>query len=100
MLSAKDTATDVAELVWFAQLVVARGGGDTGLVASAKVELVRSIYTAWGRGDDSSTDWADPEIECVIADGPSPGTWTRLAGMAEGWRWFLFFRMDVRAEER
>jgi hypothetical protein len=33
--------------------------------------------------------WAHPEIEFVIADGPSPGTWTGLSGMSEGWRAFL-----------
>jgi ketosteroid isomerase-like protein len=44
---------------------------------------------AWERGDFGSTDWAHPEIEYAIADGPAPGTWRGLAGMAEGSRHFL-----------
>jgi hypothetical protein len=68
------------------------------VVASANLELVRSIYEAWERGDYSSADWAHPEIEWVIADGPAPGSWKGLAGMVEGWRDFLSTWEEYRAE--
>ena len=47
------------------------------------MELVRSIYAAWGRGDFSSVAWAHPEVEYVFADGPTPGHWTGVAEMRE-----------------
>jgi ketosteroid isomerase-like protein len=65
---------------------------------SANLDLVRSIYAAWERGDFSSAEWADPEIEYVIADGPSPGRWTGLTGMSEGQRDFLGAWEDLRVE--
>jgi len=58
-------------------------------MASANLDLVLSIYAAWGRGHFSSTDWAHPEIELVVAGGPAPGCWTGLAGLAEGYRTIL-----------
>jgi ketosteroid isomerase-like protein len=67
-------------------------------MASANLELVRSIYAAWDHGDYNETDWAHPEIEYVIAEGPTPGSWTGLAGMAEGWRDFLSAWEEFRSE--
>jgi hypothetical protein len=56
---------------------------------SANLDLVRSIYADWERGDFTSAAWADPEIEFVVADWPDAGTWSGLAGMTEGMREFL-----------
>jgi ketosteroid isomerase-like protein len=67
-------------------------------VTSANVELVRSIYAAWERRDYSSSEWAHPDIETVIADGPAPGSWTGVAGAAEGWRDFLNAWEEYRAK--
>jgi ketosteroid isomerase-like protein len=58
-------------------------------MSQENVQLVRAIVEAWERGDYSSAEWAHPEIEAVIADGPAPMTSTGLAGMAEGWGEFL-----------
>jgi ketosteroid isomerase-like protein len=69
-------------------------------MASANVDLVRSIYAAWERGDFSSPAWADPEIVFVRPDGPDPGSWKGLAGMAEYWRDFLGTWQDFHAEAK
>jgi ketosteroid isomerase-like protein len=67
-------------------------------MSSANVELVRSIYAAWERGDFTSAAWAHPQIEFVIADGPSPGRWKGLAETAEGFRSNLIGWNDYRTE--
>ena len=58
-------------------------------MASVNVDLVRSIYAAWERGDWSSVEWAHPEIEFVLGDGPDPGSRKGATAMAAVWREFL-----------
>ena len=70
---------------------------------SAHLDLVRSIYAANERGEffRQAPAWAHPEIEWIIADGPTAGSWTGVAGMAESFRNMLGARDDLRlyAEE-
>jgi ketosteroid isomerase-like protein len=65
---------------------------------SENLDLVRSILAAWEHGDFSSTDWADPEVEWAFADGPEPGTWKGLSGMAKAHREWLGAWEDLRIE--
>ncbi len=67
-------------------------------MSQENVELVRSIYAAWECGDFGSVDWAHPEIEFVIADGPAPGKWSGVAGIEEPWREFLSTWEEYRTE--
>ena len=65
---------------------------------SANLDLVRSMYTAFERGDFTNADWADPEVEYVIAEGPEPRTFRGLAGLAEAMRNLFGDFEDVGAE--
>jgi ketosteroid isomerase-like protein len=67
-------------------------------MSQENVDIVRSIYTPWEHGDFSSAEWAHPEIEFVIADGPTAGSWTGLAAMAGGYRDFLNAWEEFRVE--
>jgi ketosteroid isomerase-like protein len=66
---------------------------------SENLDLVSSIYAATSRGDFSTAEWADPGIVVELIDGPSPGRWSGLAGLAEAFRAILDawadFRIDV-----
>ena len=56
---------------------------------SENLNLVRSIFADWERGDPSRADWADREIDLVVADGPTPGRAHGIPGMARAMREFL-----------
>jgi ketosteroid isomerase-like protein len=65
---------------------------------SENLDLVRSIYAGWERGDYRTTDWAAPDIEFVIASGPDPGAWAGTSAMSDGWRAWLSAWDDYVAE--
>ena len=68
------------------------------MMASENLDLVRSIYAGLERGDFSSVEWADPEIEYVIADGPEPATFRGRAGLSEVMRTLFREVESVRGE--
>jgi ketosteroid isomerase-like protein len=51
----------------------------------SNLELVKSIYADWERGDWSSTSWADPDIEFVMIGGLMDGRWAGIAEMGRAW---------------
>jgi ketosteroid isomerase-like protein len=65
---------------------------------SENLDLVCSIFADWERGDFRWADWADPDIEFTIADGPDPGLSRGLAGMAQALRARLSAFSDFRVE--
>jgi ketosteroid isomerase-like protein len=68
-------------------------------MSQANVEIVRKIYGAWERGDFSSTDWADPEIEFTIP-GPDLEVHRGIDSMGRAWADWLgvFDELSIRGE--
>jgi ketosteroid isomerase-like protein len=65
---------------------------------SENLDLVRSIFAAWERGDFSSVAWADPNIQYMLVGGPELDSWTGLSGMVASWRDWLSTWEDVLFE--
>jgi ketosteroid isomerase-like protein len=65
---------------------------------SENLELVRSIYAEWERGEFNATpEWADPDIEFEVPDGPEPSTRTGTAS-APGVEAFVELWQELRFE--
>lgn len=62
------------------------------------LDLARSIFAEWERGDFSRTDGADPEIEYMVVDGPGSTILKGLAAMGNAWRQFLSAWEEYRVE--
>jgi ketosteroid isomerase-like protein len=56
---------------------------------SENLDLVRSIFAAWERGDYGSTEWAVPDIEYAVGDANDARPRRGVAGMATAWGEFL-----------
>src|SRR6476659_4694093 len=66
-------------------------------MSQENVEIVRSIYADWERGDFSSADWAHPQIEFVLTGGaPGAGSWKGIAAMEGAWLDFMRQWADLR----
>jgi hypothetical protein len=66
---------------------------------SENLDLVRSLYADWERGDWSAPlTWAHPEIDLVAAGGPDASRSNGLAEMAAGYREFLSTWDDLRMD--
>jgi len=68
---------------------------------TSNLDLVRSIYADWNRGDWRNVAWADPQIEFVSEDWPAPVRVTGRGPMGRAWRDFVGEWDDFRtgAEE-
>ncbi len=75
---------------------------DTSLVASANLELVRPIISAWERGEvlpgAEAAEVSHPEVEIVVVGGPEPSSRTGLSDATPGIEAFLSLWEDYRVE--
>ena len=60
--------------------------------------MVKSLYAHWERGDWSSADWADPEIEFVIIGGLGEERSIGREDMGKAWAALLSAWEDLKAD--
>src|SRR6516165_9645572 len=77
-----------------ARFEVAAGGNQASRLSPCGPGASRRPY----RGEFGSAEWAHPEIETVMADGPAPSRSMGVAGVADLWRNFLNAWEGYRAE--
>jgi ketosteroid isomerase-like protein len=65
---------------------------------SDNLDLVRSIYADWERGDFARGDWADPAIELVRPGSPDGMLLHGRDASAGGWRSWLDAWKEFRSE--
>ena len=70
---------------------------------SENLDLVRSLFADWERGDFTRIDWADPDIEFAWPEGLDalPGPRRGRQALAEDWRTTMaaWDNLSVTAEE-
>jgi ketosteroid isomerase-like protein len=71
---------------------------DTGQAMSENLDLLRSIYADWERGDFTRDDWADTGIELVRPESLDGDALEGRDASAGGWREWLDAWKDFRAE--
>jgi ketosteroid isomerase-like protein len=67
-------------------------------MGSDHVAVVREMFAAVGHGDYTTSQWADPDIELVVADGPDPGSSKGISAMNDFLREFLRAWDEWRSE--
>ncbi len=67
-------------------------------MSQENVEVVREIYRLWERGDFSSSEWADPDIEFLPSAGPDEAVHRGIEAMAEAWREWLSAWEEFKVE--
>jgi ketosteroid isomerase-like protein len=80
-------------------MLCARGRRDTHGVSKENVQIVKEIYSAWERGNFSSVEWADPEIEFLIP-GVDQSAQRGIDAMAHAWAEWLRAFSDFSVEAR
>ena len=67
-------------------------------MSEENVEIVRRVYDAWSRGDFSTGEYFDPEIDFELVDWPHPARSRGVDEMWRTWQTTLSAWDDFRAE--